>query len=285
MVKKRHLVIVALATFCLTASLFMIVSSRSQSQSQYDPWVDLNDDGQINILESIIVANHFLESGTPVNKTELLYNVSDTFARLLSRIDIMNGSMSKLEHDLDELNATDLMMINDLKASLNELQSDVTNMNNTLESEISSLMTSVNELQNSNVALNSSLISLNTTVTSLSDQMTILLSKVNSMNGTLVPLWDSEWIGPTTAGIDTVIYFGNTLDITDSVVYMIGKKTSDGAPHQIDYGGIWTDSTDPWHGIYWWNLTPNSITIHRHGNDSNWVYVRITIWKKVILSG
>jgi hypothetical protein len=264
--------------------MFMVLPTRSQTgMGEYDPWVDLNDDGEIDLYDAINLANHFNTLGTPVNKTELLINVSDTFARLLSRIDVLNGSISKLENDLNELNATDLMMINDLRASLTALQSDVMNMNNTLGSEITGLRANVNELQNSNVALNSSLTSLNATVFSLLDQMAIVLSNVNSMNGTLVLQWDSGWYGPITAGIDTAIYFNNTLDITDSVVYMIGKKTSDGAPHQIDYGGIWTDSIDPWHGMYWMNLTPNSITVHRHGNDSNWVYVRITIWKKLIL--
>jgi uncharacterized coiled-coil protein SlyX len=113
MAKKKDLVIVALATFCLTTSLFMIVSTRSQSQSQYDPWVDLNDDGQINILEAIIVSNHYLESGDPINKTALLIEVNATYASLVSRIDslnttiaAMNASLIAQQSKIDSLNAT-----------------------------------------------------------------------------------------------------------------------------------------------------------------------------------
>jgi hypothetical protein len=60
--KKKDLIIVALATFCLTATLFMMIPTRSQPGG-YDPWLDTNDDGSINILESILTGNHFLTSG------------------------------------------------------------------------------------------------------------------------------------------------------------------------------------------------------------------------------
>ncbi len=39
-----------IATFCLTATLFLIVPTNSQYQT-YDPWLDINDDGVINMLD------------------------------------------------------------------------------------------------------------------------------------------------------------------------------------------------------------------------------------------
>jgi hypothetical protein len=84
MVKKKDLVIVALATFCLTATLFLIVPTRSQTGG-YDPWLDTNDDGQINILEAILTSNHFLTSGDPAKNVmiaghanNLAFNVTGT---------------------------------------------------------------------------------------------------------------------------------------------------------------------------------------------------------------
>jgi len=65
MVKKKDLVIVALATFCLTATLFMIISTRSQTENRYNPWMDLDDNGQINILDAIDLANVYDTSGDP----------------------------------------------------------------------------------------------------------------------------------------------------------------------------------------------------------------------------
>jgi hypothetical protein len=74
MTKKKDLIIVVLATFCLTVTLFLAIPTRSQSPSgTYDPLVDLNHDGQINILDAITLGNHFLTSGDPtinVNVTD-----------------------------------------------------------------------------------------------------------------------------------------------------------------------------------------------------------------------
>lgn len=66
MTSKKDLIIAVLATFCLTATLFLMMSTRSQTPlGTYDPWIDNNHDGTINILDAIILGNHFLTSGDP----------------------------------------------------------------------------------------------------------------------------------------------------------------------------------------------------------------------------
>lgn len=47
---KRDIVITGLLAFCLTATLFMTATTRSQ---EYDPWADLNEDGKIDILDIV----------------------------------------------------------------------------------------------------------------------------------------------------------------------------------------------------------------------------------------
>jgi len=64
LVMKKDLVIAVLATFCLTATLLMIIPTRS-SPSEYDPWVDINDDGKINIADIFYAAKAFGTSGDP----------------------------------------------------------------------------------------------------------------------------------------------------------------------------------------------------------------------------
>ena len=63
---------VHLATFCLIVVLFMIITTQSSSGDTYDPWIDINDDGKINILDITFVAKAFGTSGTPINKTMLI---------------------------------------------------------------------------------------------------------------------------------------------------------------------------------------------------------------------
>jgi hypothetical protein len=47
---RKDIIVTALLSFCLTATLFMIATTRSQ---EYDPWADLNGDGKIDILDVV----------------------------------------------------------------------------------------------------------------------------------------------------------------------------------------------------------------------------------------
>jgi hypothetical protein len=46
---RKDLVVVALCTFCLTACLFMVSATRSAFE--YDPWLDYNEDGVIDVSD------------------------------------------------------------------------------------------------------------------------------------------------------------------------------------------------------------------------------------------
>jgi len=63
---KKNLIIVVLATFCLTSVLFLIPASSSGIWP-YDPWWDLNDDGKIDITDVAMTSGSF---GTYGNSTK-----------------------------------------------------------------------------------------------------------------------------------------------------------------------------------------------------------------------
>jgi hypothetical protein len=65
MTTKKNLIIVVLATFCLIATLFLIIPTRSQTGGQYDPWVDVNDDGKIDGKDIGTTAWAFGTAGDP----------------------------------------------------------------------------------------------------------------------------------------------------------------------------------------------------------------------------
>lgn len=91
MTPKKDLIIVALATFCLTSTVFiMMVPTRSQSNNgTYDPWYDLNDDGVIDSTDLGILGLVWGTAGTPINKTALLLELED-------RIDSLNATVMEL---------------------------------------------------------------------------------------------------------------------------------------------------------------------------------------------
>jgi len=101
-VKKKDLFVAVLATFCLTATLFLMMPTRSQSPlGTYDPWVDLNGDESIDIYDAIILAGHFGTSGTPIAKASIQYdsgwlNITDKC-----------GQYFNITHNL---NSTDIMV-------------------------------------------------------------------------------------------------------------------------------------------------------------------------------
>jgi hypothetical protein len=64
MVKKKDLIIVALATFCLTATLFMVRPTKSNPGiGEYNSWTDLNGDGTVDIYDAITLADAYGTSG------------------------------------------------------------------------------------------------------------------------------------------------------------------------------------------------------------------------------
>ncbi len=59
---KKDLIVAVLATFCLTVMLFIVVPTKSQT-AQYDPWVDLDGDGQISIYDVVQMTSIYGMSG------------------------------------------------------------------------------------------------------------------------------------------------------------------------------------------------------------------------------
>jgi len=101
MTAKKDLIIAVLATFCLTATLFVVIPIGGLPV--YDPWKDLNDDGVIDGQDFQMVKGSIPSLGEPINKTALLYNVNDTFTALLSRIDSLNASLLELQSRVEAL--------------------------------------------------------------------------------------------------------------------------------------------------------------------------------------
>ena len=72
LIKKDWIIAISL-TFCLTATLLMMVSTESSSSvSEYDPWIDLNEDGTIDILDITNVAIAFRTSGDPTRTVNVV---------------------------------------------------------------------------------------------------------------------------------------------------------------------------------------------------------------------
>jgi hypothetical protein len=89
LVDKKDLIIIILAGFMLIVTLYPRITATTV---EYDPWIDINDDGAINVKDIFAVAKAFGSEGTPINKTALLLD-------LLDRVDGIEESNSNLFND------------------------------------------------------------------------------------------------------------------------------------------------------------------------------------------
>jgi uncharacterized coiled-coil protein SlyX len=200
---KKDLVVIVVATFCLTATIFMVVPTKSGSGSEYYPWADLNDDGKVDILDAISLANAFGTSGDAINKTALLLEVNETYTRLMSRMDNLNSSFIDLLAAVNGMNATNLMpLINDLNASFLQLQSNMAALNANivqLQGSNASLWTSLTQLKAQVDSINytlstrigtleSQVSTMSTTIAAMNASLIAQQSKIDSLNATLASL-------------------------------------------------------------------------------------------------
>jgi hypothetical protein len=95
---RKDLIITALLTFCLAGVLFAAIPTMSQETLEYDPWKDVNDDGKLDILDIVQISSQYGATGTPINKTALLF-------QLLAKIEQLNATITGLQSDISELEA------------------------------------------------------------------------------------------------------------------------------------------------------------------------------------
>ena len=161
--------------------------TRSTPESgKYDAWVDLNDDGSIDIFDAIILANAFGTSGTPINKTDVLIDLQQ--------------------------------QVNSLNKTLNELQSDI---DNSYETRISAYCDLEKKDVNANITKDSLPPIYSTPqIFWLTGTHTFTISSVDQDNHSFMQ-WSTGSTNTTitvTAPGEYIAYYGNGLDATETFV-------------------------------------------------------------------
>jgi len=71
----------------LLSSVFFV--GVTAVENPYDHWLDVNDDGEIDIFDVVKVAGAYGTTGTPINKTELLLEMTQKIENLTTRLEIL----------------------------------------------------------------------------------------------------------------------------------------------------------------------------------------------------
>ena len=69
---RKDLIIAVLLTFCIAVTLFGIIPTSGQSPGDYDPWLDYNDDGTVNMRDVAASARAFGTSGDPTKNVNVM---------------------------------------------------------------------------------------------------------------------------------------------------------------------------------------------------------------------
>ena len=62
---KKSLAISIISTFCLTSIIFLIIPVHSYTPYTYNPWLDVNDDGKINLVDTFTTDLAYGTTGDP----------------------------------------------------------------------------------------------------------------------------------------------------------------------------------------------------------------------------
>ena len=86
-----------LLTFSLTVILIASFLLVGVTASEYDPWLDSNYDGNIDIFDIVRLATIYGSMGTPINTTQLLLDLNASIQDLQNQINAMLDDVSDLE--------------------------------------------------------------------------------------------------------------------------------------------------------------------------------------------
>ncbi len=89
---RKNLFMSALITIVLLAVVFIPLSD--QQNGTYDPWIDTNDDGIIDIYDLEALGSLYGTSGSPINKTALLLDLQSRVEALEAYLDALPSTVS-----------------------------------------------------------------------------------------------------------------------------------------------------------------------------------------------
>jgi len=103
---RKDLVVAVLATFCLTVIMFTVIPVGSYMS--YDPWLDYNDDGKIDVRDVAPVCAAYGSNGTNITKAYVAYdsgwmNITDKagqYVNFTHNLDITDWSNSNVMLDI-----------------------------------------------------------------------------------------------------------------------------------------------------------------------------------------
>jgi len=96
---------IILLTIFSASYLLVNTTAETTNTHGYDPWVDLDDDGDIDLYDAVELLTRYGSKGTPINKTQLLLE-------LMQKIEALNATIIEQQNTINLLNETVIYLNN-----------------------------------------------------------------------------------------------------------------------------------------------------------------------------
>jgi len=266
----------------------------------YSPWGDLNDDGIINIFDIVWLTGRYQKTGTPVNKTALLYNMSDTLAALNTQLGDLESELGALQSRLDELETANEGFVNapaydsgwiNITDKAGQYFNITHGLNSTDIIVDTTGKTTLDEgTHQRNRDLTNRLPGWSQTYGGTSGDYARALVETSdggyALAGEIGSFGPSDfWLVKTDASGNmqwNQTYGGIGIDYALSLVQTVdGGYAIAGFADSFGAGSLdfWLVKTDVEQGLAWTDSATNSITLYRGVTDAYWNFVRVRIWK------
>jgi predicted secreted protein len=300
---NRRLVIAVLTIACLTTVLLIVGPTRSSGPGagEYDAWLDVNDDGRIDMKDIGSVARAFGTSGQNVSKASLMYdsgwldlrnetgeyytithNLNDTELQVDAREIIPGWNRTYGGTNRDE--AYDLVQTGDGGYAL------VGFTNSSGAGGYDFWLIKIDAAGNAQ---------WNKTYGGTNNDLAEALVQTTDGGYALVGYTESFgagdadfWLIKTDAAGNVQwnrTYGGTSYDFAYALVqtadggYALAGRTKSFGAGNYDFWLIKTDAAGNSggfeSGLAWVDPSANTITLYRGATDTNWNYVRVRIWK------
>ena len=263
----RKELFIALFSFCLAATLFVVLPSRSAT-NPYDPWGDVSGptlgvpDGTINMRDINYLIQRFNTFGTPIDRSSLMSIAYDSgWLNITDKC----GQNIVITHNL---NSTDLIV---------DVQGKTT-----LDSEPHQKHYGLTgHMQGWNKTYGGTGYDEAYALVQTADGGYALVGDTDSFGAGYSDFWlvktDASGIVQCnkTYGGAADDYPWDLVQTADGGYALVGWTASFGAGNN----DFWLVKTDVESGLAWVNSTADTVTLYRGETDPNWNFVRVRIWK------
>lgn len=258
MIRKDFVVV--LIALCLVFVVFAAIPTSGVGQ--YNPWYDINDDGQIDVKDIYKVSQAYGSSGTPLKKASIQYDSGwiDVTGKCGQNITVTHG-LGITDWNNESIDVGIMGKANPNGGLLRYL-----GLTGNIERSRTCGGTHTDYAYALVRTVDGGYALAGTTYSFGVGSGDVWLVRVDAAGN---ELWNKTYGGTNTEEARALV------QTVDGGYALAGMTGSFGAGN----GDAWLVKTDVESGLVWVDSTANTITLYRGATDASWNFVRVRVWE------